>query len=75
MSDIVDSIMIQKNQENLVKQIKKLIKENTNNLSKYVGRVKKDKGMTDSYTHTSPNYIVEIANRADEIIVPLIQVG
>lgn len=30
MSDIVDSIMIQKNQENLVKQIKKLIKENTN---------------------------------------------
>ncbi|ALS38477.1 integrase [Enterococcus rotai] len=46
-----------------------------NKLSKYVGHVKKDKSMTDSYTHTSPNYIVEIANKADEIIVPLIKVG
>ncbi|MEI5989057.1 hypothetical protein A5881_000545 [Enterococcus termitis] len=31
--------------------------------------------MTDSYTHTSPNYIVEIATKVDEIIVPLIKVG
>ncbi|MFD1899351.1 tyrosine-type recombinase/integrase [Enterococcus termitis] len=46
-----------------------------NKLSKYVGHVKKDKSMTDNYTHTSPNYIIEIANKADEIIVPLIKVG
>ncbi|MBL1228016.1 tyrosine-type recombinase/integrase [Enterococcus sp. BWB1-3] len=46
-----------------------------NKLSKYVGHTLKDKTMTDGYTHTSPNYLVEIANKADEVIVPLIQVG
>lgn len=46
-----------------------------NKLSRYVGHTTKDKTMTDSYTHTSPDYIIEIANKADEIIVPLIQVG
>lgn len=46
-----------------------------NKLSRYVGHTTKDKTMTDSYTHMSPDYIIEIANKADEIIVPLIQVG
>ncbi|MGF2159256.1 tyrosine-type recombinase/integrase [Enterococcus avium] len=46
-----------------------------NKLSKYVGHATKNKTMTDGYTHTSSSYLIEIANKADEVIVPLIKVG
>jgi hypothetical protein len=36
--------------------------------------LKKDKTMTDGYIHTSPNYIIEIANKADKVIIPLIKI-
>lgn len=52
-----------------------LTEENVNKtkLSKYLGHTVEDKNMTDNYTHTSAKYIVEIAQKVDEILVPTLK--
>lgn len=43
---------------------------NKTKLSKYLGHTVENKNMTDNYTHTSAEYIEEIAQKADEIFAP-----